>query len=332
VYVFVGPIVAIQFRKLRPLAIAACLFLALALPTYVLVFSFTGNPVFPLMNGVFKSPKWSATNAIMNAAEFGSPVSFGNLIRFPFRLTLDTVRFGEVSMRGSLGLTPLLALPFVALLLRRSRAPFRYVVIAAAGALLLIFVTMQYARYVVPVLPLLAVAGAATVFHVLGGGFAPFARIAVLVVVVMQPLVDSPQYFHIPERYPVKVALGLEGPDAFLGRALTGYGAAMYLNRVTMPGDKVLGIGSEQLRFRLRAELITPTLVLATDPVRRAEMLPPNDELRRHLKQLGITHVLFERDIAENPPPWYPYVSREFLQSQTRLAYRDGQMFVYRLM
>src|SRR2546422_4745295 len=102
-----------------------------------------------MMNGVFHSPKWSFDNRIMNPGDYGLAVSFASLIRFPFRLTFDTIRFGEGLPRGSAGLGLLFAFPFGAALWPKARTAGRMMIVAAAGFFVLLFFTMQYVRYYV---------------------------------------------------------------------------------------------------------------------------------------------------------------------------------------
>src|SRR5262245_14618237 len=97
-------------RKVRTIAMFVVPALLVAAPWYAIVYWHTGNPVFPLLNGIFRSPKGDLTNTLMNAADFGVGTSVQALIRLPFRLTFDTGRFGEALPRGALG--PLLAVFF----------------------------------------------------------------------------------------------------------------------------------------------------------------------------------------------------------------------------
>src|SRR5213082_2689366 len=93
------------------------------------------------------------------------PMNVRSLIRFPFRLTFDTTRFGEALPRGSVGLTLLLGFPFSLLLLKRSRPAVRLMVAGVWSYLLVMFYTMQYARYYLFILPLVAVVGVMTVMQ-----------------------------------------------------------------------------------------------------------------------------------------------------------------------
>src|SRR5262249_7904262 len=73
--------------------VCAFLFLPVSLPWYALTYHWTGNPVFPLLNGIFKSPAWDLNNTVMDAGNYGIGVSAKSLWRLPFFLTWDTTRF-----------------------------------------------------------------------------------------------------------------------------------------------------------------------------------------------------------------------------------------------
>ena len=331
-YAVVAPIVAFRLKRdIRTLALAAIAFAVVATPTYVLIYSLTDNPIFPLMNGVFHSSKWSFDNRIMNAGDYGLPVSFASFIRFPFRFTFDTIRFGEGLPRGSAGLTLLFAFPFAATLWPKARTGQRLMIFAAAGFLVLLFFTMQYARYYITILPIIAVLGVATIFHLLPNGMARPATMVLLIVFMVQPLVHSVQFWNIPGRFPVALATGLEDKESFLRRALRGYLATEYLNSVTTKTDRILGVETENLRFYLRAELQTMPLSLFGDAIRRLSDMTPDEELAASIKRLNFRYLLVLRTALENPAPWYPYLQRGFLAVHADTAYEDEHVVVYRL-
>lgn len=307
---------------------SALAFTLLAAPTYVLTYAFTGNPIFPLMNGSFKSPKWEFDNTLMNASSFGLGTSISSLLRFPFRLTLDTARFGEALPRGDMGLTLLLAFPFAVVLLRQKRSAVRFLLWVSACYLVLLFYEMQYARYVLTVWPIVSILAAATMFELI-----PPHRIAfvgALLIVTVQPLVTSLQFWNIPERFPVYAALGLESHDAFLKRALPGYEAASLLNKVTA-GDKVLGVDTENVRFYLDSQLITPQLTLKTDGLRNVNGTQSPREIATELRALGYSYLFSTNTAINEKTTWYPYLMPGFLQTHATLLFKDDYSSVYKL-
>jgi hypothetical protein len=330
IYVLIAPFVIWQLRsRLRVLAIAAVAASVFAVPTYALTYSFTGNPVFPLLNGVFKSPKWPVDNKITNASDYGLPMNARSLIRFPFRLTFDTIRFGEALPRGGVGLTLLLALPFSLFLLQRERPAVRLLIAAVMSYLLVMFYTMQYARYYLLILPLVAVLAVITSFHLASSS--RWLSVGLLLIVIVQPLIHSVHFWNIPERFPIRLALGFEERQSFLRRALPGYEATAYLNSVTTDSDKILGVGTENLRFYLRPELQTWQLSMITDPIRALADMEPGDSLAAAIRRLGMTHLLVTREAAQKPAAGFPYLDPKFLQSHATLVFQDDYTIAYRM-
>jgi 4-amino-4-deoxy-L-arabinose transferase-like glycosyltransferase len=340
-YVLVAAIVILQIlmapstkfiHKIRTLAVAAFAASLFVVPTYALTYSFTGNPVFPLLNSIFKSPKWNLDTAIMNASDYGLPMTVSSLIRFPFRLTFDTIRFGDALPRGGAGVALLFAFPFGLFLLPRTRMASRLLIIGAAGYLLSLFYTMQYARYYIMILPLVAVIGMAALWYLTPPSVSRWLPAALLVIIIVQPLVHSLQFWNIQERFPTALAFGRENKEAFLRRALPGYAAAMYLNTLTGQKDTVLGVGTESLRFYLHAQLLTWTLSLYGDPVRSLADMHPGEALATSIKRLGVTYLFVVRDATKNPVPEYPYLDKTFLQSYATPIFQDKYVLVYQLL
>jgi hypothetical protein len=315
-------------RQWRTVLLGCGAFLLIATPLYALVWFQTGNPVFPLLNGIFRSPLGAQVNTIFNAADFGLPATLSNLGVFPFRLTLDTSRFGEALPRGALGLSLLLAFPFsVGLLPRMSRA-VQAVAATALVSLILLFFTMQYARYYVTILPVIAVIGAATALKCARQALVKVCL--VLAIVVQFPAVIT-QYWNIPERFPFRVALGLEDRDAFSRRALDAYSAAMYINQTSNEGDRVLGVEVENVRFYLDVPLTTFKLSTLGEPVRPLSDLRPGPQLATAIRDAGFTRIFARTSELTEPRPWYPYLEKEFLEAYATLEFSDGATSVYRL-
>ncbi|HEY9825709.1 MAG TPA: hypothetical protein V6D19_09690 [Stenomitos sp.] len=124
----------------------------LALHSYALAWKLTGNPVFPLYNAIFLSPYFDPIN-------FSNPAyihdfSFSNYVRVFFH----TSEFNE-SGDYTAGWQYLIMLPIAILALLRSGAPsgLRIILIPLFGFGLVTFSSIQYWRYLFPVMPLAVV-------------------------------------------------------------------------------------------------------------------------------------------------------------------------------
>jgi hypothetical protein len=313
--------------RLKVIGFTAAVVSVMALPTYALTYWFTGNPVFPLFNGVFHSEKGAFSNVIPFADRVGIGHAPSSLVRLPFWMTLATARFGVPQCGLGVGLA--LAFPFSAWLLRRYRGAAVLLLTSVLVHFLLLAYTMQYARFVVPILPGAILLGVATAFYLVNR-YTFVVSVCLLVTIVMQLCVSSSQYWNIPERFPVSVAFGTEPRDAFLGRVLSGYRSAMYLNAVTGPDDKVLGVNSsESVRFYVNANLETMPLALLQDPIRKLSDLPPTEELAQAMKRLGYRHIFAAQRELQIAAPWFPYLNGDFLNLFAKLEFIDSGTSVY---
>lgn len=321
-------------RRVSLWRVVACLgvIAAVTVPWYAVTYYWTGNPFLPMLNGVFKSSMWEQNNHILNSTSFGVGTSPASLIRLPFRFIFNTDLFGEASPRGGAGIALLIAFPFAAFLISRKR-PVPGFLVAALGIYFVIWaLTLQYCRYFAHILPVVSVLAVATVFHFGSQGIGGRARIACLGIgMVAQFAVTPVQYWAIPERYPARVALGLETREHFLDRALLGYTAARRLNGLLKKGDRVIGAGVEQIRYYLDAPL--ETLEQSTVPAETRALMGarPDEALLRDMRNYGFAYILASKDNLQNPSDQYPYLKTEFLSRFATLEYSDNLTVLYRL-
>jgi dolichyl-phosphate-mannose-protein mannosyltransferase len=322
-------VIIFKRRPLYTIAIFVVLACFVAAPCYLLVYSLTGNPIFPFMNEVFKSPYWELDNPVTNASDFGVGTSPGDLLRLPFRLTLDTARFGEALTPGALG-PLLLFIPFGVLALRKDRES-RIVAFVMFVYLAFWAATYQYGRYYTAVLPAVAALSIGGFLTVAPGFLERYRQLVLAVLVFGQLAVQPVLYWRIPERFPLRRALGTESRESLLRRGLEGYAAAQYINRVVQMNERVLSIGHEDLRFYLKPPLETLVESRLGSKVRQTASLAPGRELANVLIEANIRYILLTtRDMA-NPPSYYPYASRDFLQEFATLEYSYGVTRVFHL-
>lgn len=177
--VFVFPAVAwLGWQAFRQGRVAWCMQVAavaalLGGASYCYAILITGNPLFPLFNGTFKSPYFPPTD-LVDGRWMG-----GLSWRALWDMTFDTGRFGE-HYPGAFGIA-LLAL-FPALLVEMVRRPAsRGVGLWFLVAGLVMFVQIQYMRYLFPATAVLVVVGTVGLARLLPAK--PFAGIVILLVV-----------------------------------------------------------------------------------------------------------------------------------------------------
>ncbi len=143
-------------RQLRPLAttgllLTATLAAAAGAAPYAYAWLRTGNPVFPLLNDIFRSPLWPATR--FEDLRWQGHFSW----RLLYRMTFDSRSYLEAD-NGAIGVTlMLLLLPGIAATLLVPRRTPLVALAVAAVSIAAIAPSVQYIRYLYPVVPLLLI-------------------------------------------------------------------------------------------------------------------------------------------------------------------------------
>jgi hypothetical protein len=131
----------------RPALAAAAAFCILAAPPYVYAWVRSGNPVYPFLNAVFRSPYYDSEQSFSDVRYENLRVSW----RTPYDLTFRSSEFLE-GQNGAAGFQYLLLLLPAALLVRRREQAALLAVTAAAAAI--ITVQTPNLRYLYAALPL----------------------------------------------------------------------------------------------------------------------------------------------------------------------------------
>jgi hypothetical protein len=159
------PAVASSLRERdgAPLRDLALLFaaptLAAGIPWIAKSAAYTGNPVYPFLYGVFGGPDWSATLSVQLRVwleSFGMGRDVLDFLRLPLRVVLSGGGPRD-PFQGDLGDFWVALVPVAAILGWRQRLA-RYCLAAAALYFAAWSVGSQQARFLIPVLPLLAMA------------------------------------------------------------------------------------------------------------------------------------------------------------------------------
>jgi len=165
-----GVFLGMELRRRRAIRLApalAALFLIPGAPPYLKAYLQTGNPVFPFLNTIFRSPYFDF-QADLADARYQIPLTGAT----PYDVTFHTSRYLE-AQDGAVGFHYLLFLPLALVMLRRRSS---YLEWAALGVSIpftvMTWATQTNARYLYPALPL---------FMLLAAGVMAAAREASLV-------------------------------------------------------------------------------------------------------------------------------------------------------
>jgi hypothetical protein len=265
---------------------------------------------------------------------FGRSRTVSHLVTLPWDMTVHGSRY-----QGELG-PLLLAFALAAALLNRTRRS-RGVEAAAGGvdplaivsAVAVIYLALWASplssfqiRFVVPVVPLLAVVGA------VGWAAVPdrvprmlLAGLLVLQLPPFTPLHEADGWLTTTvHEIPLGVVVGGESPSAYLSRALPSYAAWSYINR-TLPNDALvltmpLGdtLYAKRCRLYVGSAAAGPATYLA-DPSDPGYVL-------EHLRALGATDLLVDRresrQLAAIGEP-FPLLDQRVIDAGLQLVYED---------
>jgi 4-amino-4-deoxy-L-arabinose transferase-like glycosyltransferase len=279
------------------------LVLMLDLPWLVRSWVYTGNPVFPLANGIFKSPYFTAAMESANWAMYaneGVGRSPAALLKLPWAVTFHPGPF-----RGTLGAVFLAGVLLAGIRALRGAQPsgtggpdravvLRYGLLCSVLYFYTWALPAQEIRYLLPLAPLLAVLTSAGALGVrTAGGRVNFAGILLIIagsLVALPPvyprLIHEWTYWHSYQS-PFPFLLGRQTAQEFLRRDVPSIYVYDYVNSRLGETDRVLLL-NDAFQFYSRV----PTLYSFT--VEGEQILFQEDDagLIRKLKESRITHVL----------------------------------------
>ncbi len=303
-----GAVVVFAARRRKGVAAAAAGAAAIvAAPWFWQTWRFTGNPVFPFLNGWFRSPLAATTNGIVNATQYGIARSPASWPRLFVALTLETQRFGENLRPATLGvaylLLPILLLGLATLDRRHAAVAATVLVYAVAWSL-----TFQHARYLTMAFPLIAALAAGTVAAPSTSRGPSLARIAVGATLLVELLLFAGR---MPE--PWRLDAGKETPREYLERAIPTIDCVLELDRAAGPDTRIASIGGESVRYYVSSPLDIP---LESPAFARRLWGRSGDDLRNALWAAGDRFLLLTA--AGNPQRrWTGMEDPAFLRTYT---------------
>lgn len=327
-------------RRLMSLLHFAIPVLLLVAPWLIRDWLWTGNPIFPFYNAFFRSPKWLLENTFFNFDVFGMGYGILDFLRLPWDLIVNTRAFAEATPPAVLGGLPLLALPWLYMWWPRSSRHLLSVGLALVlGVVAIWFKVGQYIRYLLPILPLFAILMAFNVEALwirFSGSFWP-RQTTVLGLLIVLAYIGGTRLVHvstgwqIPDRYPYRLALGLQTPEAFLSDAVPVYDALQFLNQEGEDKHKVLSLGNE-----LRMYTTSRVFGLGGSGEARlfASSLQPGPNLTHTVSGWSYDFLLVDQNQVKARPELsqLPVLQESFLRQFARLEFARHNIYVYRLL
>ena len=263
---------------------------------YLRSYLYTGNPIFPWLNSLFRSPYWTRPDMSLNLSYYGMGSKPLDLILLPWNMTFHPERFVEA---GSLGVVFLAFLP----LLPHARNPGGagpWLFLICGGFLIFWIATGQNARYLLPVLPLLAILYSAALVRFCKERLRSqrLPRRIVHAVFVIALIEQAALWFPLDDtRFPYTVALGKESDADYLARVHPVSKVWAYANEHLGPETKMLSVVNE-FTFFSNHRPIAYSYFSAVLAARRPECFPDfvaADSTYQNLIRCGYTHLLVDR-------------------------------------
>ncbi len=295
---------------------------------------FTGNPFYPFLNGIFKSPYWNETAAayFMNAVQRWEIPDWNwtTYFTFPFHITLKPLLIDTHP-----GILPIVLAP---LLFFRSASRGMTLLKAFVACHVLVWLVFQTeTRSMLTLLAVLFVTAAVGLEQKIWSN-KNFRRplvflLALAVAVSLVPTITTNYYL----TRPIKHLLGLENKGDFLNREAKGQKAYAWLNANPNVG-KVLLVGLYNPYYLERPVFFSSVCDPPIVEVLVSGATSP-EELHRKLSALGITHVVirklqYERDLSNGLFSWGAderRVFEQFIVNTCKPAAQFGKELIYRI-
>jgi 4-amino-4-deoxy-L-arabinose transferase-like glycosyltransferase len=292
---------------------------------------FTRNPVYPLLNNVFKSPLMPPINPAFDRASFGMGDDvLTKYILSPWNMTFHGEKYG-----GVIGPIFLIFLPLL-LVMRVDRA-IGYLLLFCGIFFILWGISFPIIRYLMPIMPFLSIIVSYVINNIVGGGNRGNAVLSteVMAVTAVTLFLNLP-FFHplwqegwspgIVRQIPYEVVLGIESREHYLSRHLSSYEVFQYVNHNLPPDAKILCF-NEEFRYLSDRTLVPVFSFEARNVVSSRDV----GELLRYMKDLEVTHFLVNWAAVQDTQRDLLILQDSFIDRHLDLLYRNESVVLYKL-
>ncbi len=300
---------------MRDVLLFAAVALAVLAPWYFRIFLLTGNPLFPYATQLFGANPWQSL-----PDPHPQQTLVERLVR-AVRLPWDLV-FSRQAYGGLPPLSPvyLASLPLLVVGILRDRRVRLWLAVAAVYTFLCTWLPRD-SRYLVPALPLIALAVAGSISTLLGRAGRRLAWALGLACLASGWLYGL---YQVQRNGPVPMTAACR--EAYLARKLPLYPAVAWLNRTRGRAYTVWALNAEHLNYFAAGRYLGDWTGLAS--YSRVLAAGPNPEaLHRELRRLGADHLL----VPKSPGKGLPFPEGAAFQRWFELVYEDVEARVYTL-
>jgi hypothetical protein len=315
-------------------------------PWWIRNYIYTGNPFLPLLMqflGGEDRVNWDPNRALLfdhYVKLFGMGRGLWDLVLLPYNLTFHSQPH-TLKFDGQIGIVFFMLIPALIAGLWKPRPP-RWMALSICFAVLMLFwfVYFQYVRFLAPAftaLTLLAVAGLEKITRPKSedGSTSGWLSQLLLGVVACGVLFNLYLIWGIwQETAPGKYVAGKETRDQYLARNVPRYPMYQAMNRLN-PEARVLWVYMRNLGYLAERSFHSDSVFEAHTLQTLLSQDASPDGLRRQLKSLGISHLMFDRNYMFGKKaafsPDHQSALNRFLKTRARLLEQTDNFFLYRL-
>lgn len=308
----------LRLGALAPAAVLAAVTLLLCVPWFVRAFQLTGDPVFPLLYHVFRTPYWDDSMqryASTELVKYGAQHTLLGFLRLPFDLTFDPIRYRSLMGPLYLAVAPVV---LVALAWRagpRSRLVVGLAAFVLAGAILWFAAGVLEVRYADALLPPLAIVIAYSLWQ-LARTSRVFA-VAVVAVIAVATLVNSQLFAELQKEgweYDVMAGRGVISWDYLyagqpLDRAIA-IPTQEWLNAHLSRSRDLVFDYDLQVVYYLYDDIEVYSGAYFDSPAARGLWQLSDPDALQHLRQIHATYIAMSREDLARAQAWplYPHL------------------------
>jgi hypothetical protein len=281
----------------------------LASPWYIKTWAQTGSPVFPFYLNIWKgsAPGWDVERSLwfqeINSRYGGYPKNLFSYVAAPVRLSLMGQPDLPAYYDGVIGTAFLFGLPLVAWAWRRKGLDVELRIAACVSVVLFIFwlFSSEQARYLLPALPGLAVALAASgsfLAHRYGRKSGLVVEWTLFAIALAGTLVTLAWFM---EQNPLRVVLGGESRRDYLARRLDYYPYYEIVNAELPRQARVWLINMRRDTYNLERPYFSDYMFEDYTIRKYVDEAASVEELRARVRADGITHLLLRHDLLLDP-------------------------------
>jgi hypothetical protein len=315
---------------LKTLVIYGSVSLLIVSPWLIKNHVFTGNPVYPFLNNIFKSPLMPPINPTFDRASFGiGDDVFSRYILSPWNITFHGEKYGGV-------ISPIFLIFLPLLFVIRVEKVIKYALLFCGVYFVLWVISFPVMRYLIPIMPFLSIVvsyvitGMVSWDHIgnkvlSAGVITGIATALFLNLPFFHPLWQEEWIPGVVRHIPFEVVLGLESREDYLSRYLDSYAVIEYINQNLSKSARVLSFWEEN-QYYFDRELIYNYSFQGSECIYETQT---EAGFLYCIKGLKITHLLINRNRIPSNQAQLLVLQKPFVRQYLQLIYSQKNVDLY---